>query len=363
MNGAKLQVKATSHEYPIIIECGCHKQVFKKINEYVDMKPSAYFIITDELVSHHYLTAVKASFPNTIPLYTYVITPGEQSKSFCSYEEVMTAALQNKLDRKSMIIALGGGVVGDLAGFVAATYMRGVPFVQIPTTLLAHDSSVGGKVGINHELGKNMVGAFHAPSLVLYDPECLLTLPEKEWRSGFAEVIKHGFIADPSFLNWLEGNISSFSNWDMNILTKLLRDSIAVKARIVEEDEKEKGIRAFLNFGHTLGHAIEAELGYGNMSHGEAVVIGMLFAFKLSEEYYGNELNYDRYFSKLVNLGYDLNIPKTLTAERLLERMKVDKKAHSQSIHFVLLKEIGEPELVKINEKDLYDLLQREVSK
>ena len=195
-------------------------------------------------------------------------------------------ALDFKLDRHSLILALGGGAVGDLSGFVAATFMRGIPFIQIPTTILAHDSAVGGKVAINHPAGKNMIGAFYQPEAVVYDIDFLKSLPEHEIRSGFAEVIKHGLIQDPSFYHWLKENILSIDMMisDENLIHFLSR-GVEIKSAIVEEDEKETGIRAYLNFGHTLGHAIEAELGYGKLTHGEAVVIGMLYALQLSEKY------------------------------------------------------------------------------
>ncbi|MDQ0257474.1 3-dehydroquinate synthase [Evansella vedderi] len=351
-----LQVNSSVHPYSIIIEPGSRKQLYEYIIEQTKKHPTSFLVITDDCVADLYLEEVLNSFPNHIRVETSIVPHGEKAKSFQQYENLLTAALQFKLDRGAMIIALGGGVVGDLAGFVAATYMRGIPFVQVPTTLLAHDSSVGGKVGINHQLGKNMVGAFHQPSLVLYDPELLMTLPEHEWRSGFAEVIKHGFIADKEFLEWLRRNVTSFQHWDMNILSEMIYRSIAVKAKIVEEDEKEAGNRAFLNFGHTLGHAIEAELGYGEITHGEAVAIGMKFALAVSEKVFHVNLNYETYLKMLESLGYDLTIPD-VNIHKLLDRMKVDKKSYNQSIRFVLLKEFGNPELIEITEEILLEEL------
>ncbi|SDY87161.1 3-dehydroquinate synthase [Evansella caseinilytica] len=361
MGSSILHVHSSQHTYPIIIEPGCRKRTFAFIDQYITRKPTKYLIITDDNVAPLYLEDVVHSFPSSETVETYVVPSGEQSKSFKQYEETVTAALKYRLDRRSLIIALGGGVVGDLAGFVAASYMRGIPFIQIPTTLLAHDSSVGGKVGINHSLGKNMVGAFHQPSLVLYDPEALLSLPEREWRSGFAEVIKHGFIADKDLLEWLVTHVTSFQEWDMDILSEMLYRSIQVKANIVQEDEKEQGVRAFLNFGHTLGHAIEAEAGYGAITHGEAVAIGIVYALRLSEKCFEVNLQSAPYLEKLKSLGYQLDIPKQLSADGLLERMSVDKKAYNQVIRFVLLKAIGKPVVQGMSGTVLLDELKREV--
>ncbi|GAE34555.1 3-dehydroquinate synthase [Halalkalibacter akibai JCM 9157] len=253
----RVQVATKSKVYDVCIKAGLRHLIgdaVKKVTEPV----SSVLVITDTDVAPLYLDDVVLSFKNEYPVYTEVIQSGEASKSFSVYEQVMTKALESSLDRKSLIIALGGGVVGDLAGFVAATYMRGIRFIQVPTTLLAHDSSVGGKVAINHPLGKNMVGSFHQPESVLYDTEMLYSLPVKEWRSGFAEVMKHGFIRDLSFLNWLQ-EIKVIEEMPIEQLNTLLEKSISIKAEIVTVDEKESGIRAHLNFGHTLGHAIESD--------------------------------------------------------------------------------------------------------
>ncbi|MBU9711822.1 3-dehydroquinate synthase [Evansella tamaricis] len=360
MDVPSLQVKSSKHTYPIIVRPGCRTSLYDYLVQYLD-GASRYFLITDDQVASLYLEEIESSFPNSEKIKSYILPSGEQSKSMNQYEKAITAALEFKLDRKSVIIAVGGGVVGDLGGFVASTYMRGIRYVQVPTTLLAHDSSVGGKVGINHPLGKNMIGSFHPPSLVLYDPECLLSLPPKEWRSGFAEVIKHGFIADREFLKWLTEEISSFDQVDMALLTEMLIRSIKVKAKIVQEDEQESGIRAFLNFGHTLGHAIEGEMGYGKLTHGEAVAIGMKFALRLSERYFQTKLDYEPYLSVMEKLGYELDIPHNLNVEQLIHRMKLDKKSYNQVINFVLLEQIGKATLVEIKEEILIDELTGKV--
>lgn len=286
-----------------------------------------------------------------------MIPSGEASKSFQNYYEIQSFALEKGLDRKSLVIALGGGVVGDLAGFVAATYMRGIPFIQVPTTLLAHDSSVGGKVAINHPLGKNMIGAFYQPEAVIYDTATLLTLPDREWRSGLAEVIKHGFIRSQSFYDWLRDEIKSFSDVQGSRAQDLLRQSISIKATIVKEDEKEANVRAYLNFGHTLAHAIEAKLGYGKITHGEAVVIGMIFALKVSEQYYGIALDIKDILRWLKTYHYQLEIPSTLNIDDLIDAMKKDKKSANGKINMVLLKQIGDVELVSVPEDLLRQVL------
>jgi 3-dehydroquinate synthase len=337
----QVQIEAKSKTYNVYIDARIRHRVGEMINRIVTEPISSVLVITDSEVAPLYLEEVVASFNNQYTVSTEIIKSGEASKSFAVYEQVMTKALASSLDRKSLIVALGGGVVGDLAGFVAATYMRGIRFVQVPTTLLAHDSSVGGKVAINHPLGKNMVGSFHQPEAVFYDTEALYSLPSKEWRSGFAEVMKHGFIQDQSFLNWLQ-EIESIEKIPIGQLDTLLERSIAVKAQIVKEDEKESGVRAYLNFGHTLGHALESELGYGVMTHGEAVVIGMIYALRVSEEIYKIDLDVPKYENWFQALGYKTSIPPSCSVEHLIAKMRQDKKAEASSIRMVLLKKIEE---------------------
>ncbi len=212
-----------------------------------------------------------------------VVPPGEDSKALAVAETLYTKAIACGLDRRSPVIAVGGGVVGDLAGFVAATYLRGVPFIQVPTTLLAQvDSSVGGKVAVNHPAGKNLIGAFYQPRLVVADPGCLATLPARELASGLAEVVKHGIIADAAFFAYLEGNSAAILAREPGSLAEIVRRSCEIKAAVVEQDEKESGLRMILNFGHTIGHAIEAATGFARYSHGEAVAVGMHGAARLS---------------------------------------------------------------------------------
>ncbi|PWA12436.1 3-dehydroquinate synthase [Pueribacillus theae] len=353
-----MRIRTESKEYPLYIGRGIRHQ-FHNLVDSLQKKISSFLIISDESVASLYLDDITATMDKD-NVFTHTIPSGEEAKSMEHFFNCQTKALESGLDRHSCIVALGGGVVGDLAGFVAATYMRGISFIQVPTTLLAHDSSVGGKVAINHPLGKNMIGAFYQPDAVIYDVETLHSLNDTEWRSGFAEVIKHGLIWDKSLYHDISTSIHSLAELKKSDLISILKRAIAVKAEIVAQDETEKGVRSYLNFGHTLGHAIEAELGYGKMSHGEAVAIGMVFAMKLSEQYYGNQLHVDQFTNWLASLGFSTHIPSGLSAEKLLETMKKDKKAQFGQIHMVLLKQIGEVESVPIDEETLYAFLKEE---
>ncbi|WP_227936191.1 3-dehydroquinate synthase [Alkalihalobacillus deserti] len=343
----QVQIEAKSKDYLVYIEPGIRHLIGEKIRSVLTEPVSSVLVITDSHVAPLYLKDIVATFHNQLPVYTEVIKSGEASKSIAVYEQVLTKALTSSLDRKSLIVALGGGVVGDLAGFVAATYMRGIRFVQVPTTLLAHDSSVGGKVAINHPLGKNMVGSFHQPEAVFYDTEALYSLPVREWRSGFAEVIKHGFIHDQSFLKWLQ-ELKRIDQLPVEQLNTMLEKSITVKAKIVKADERETGDRAFLNFGHTLGHALESELGYGVLTHGEAVVIGMIFALRVSEEMYQIDLSVNKYESWLNQIGFQTKIPSSCKPAHLLAKMRQDKKAEAGAIRMVLLKKVEEATVIDI---------------
>jgi 3-dehydroquinate synthase len=267
---------------------------------------------------------------------------GEQHKNWQSLNLIFDALLQNACDRKTVVYALGGGVVGDMAGFAAASYMRGVPFVQVPTTLLAQvDSSVGGKTAINHPLGKNMIGAFYQPLLVLCDLETLGTLPARELSAGLAEVIKYGPIADMAFLDWLEQNIDALMTRQSAALAHAVRRSCEIKAWVVGQDEREAGLRAILNFGHTFGHAIEAGLGYGQWLHGEAVGCGMAMALQLSQRLGLVDEAFVARVIALLRLAGLPTVAPPLGADRYLELMRVDKKAEAGEIKFVLIERPG----------------------
>lgn len=355
-----ITIQASTHAYPVWVGQG----ILSSIGEIVRMtKPDSnrIMIITDQHVGKLYGEKMKQDLTEYSHVDLLEVPSGEESKSFSMYYEVITSMLEAELDRKSLVIALGGGVVGDLTGFAAATYMRGIDFIQVPTTLLAHDSSVGGKTGINHPLGKNLIGSFHAPKAVVYDVDVFSTLNDREWRSGFAEVIKHGLIQDEMFLDWLVNKFPPRDQLTPELICDMLTKSIAIKANIVQQDEREKGVRAFLNFGHTLGHAIENDLGYGEITHGEAVMIGIHFALQLGDQAGMLKMSEVTPVLRFIEKqGFRLKIPEACSTERLIERMKRDKKSSSGKIHFVLLQAIGTPELIEVPEEHLYHTLEME---
>ncbi|KAA0550261.1 3-dehydroquinate synthase [Bacillus sp. BGMRC 2118] len=354
----ELLIQTNSKEYPLLI--GEHLFGTKDIVlRAISVKPTSILIITDDHISHLYLQTVEKIFEDIAPVFSKVIKSGEASKSIETYYDCLTYAFEKNLDRKSLIIALGGGVIGDLAGFVAATFMRGIPFIQIPTTILAHDSAVGGKVAINHPLGKNTIGAFYQPDAVLYDTSFLQTLPDEEKRSGFAEIIKHSLLTDIDFYNWLKSSVPTLSNLHGTILEEALLKGICVKAEIVRQDEREMGIRAILNFGHTLGHALESVLGYGKISHGDAVAIGMIFAMKVSEKQLNVCLPIEDVQKWTTNIGFP-TFPKGLSPHSILESMKKDKKAVGGKVRMILMREIGELVIEEVDENLLLTLLKNE---
>jgi 3-dehydroquinate synthase len=286
-----------------------------------------------------------------------LVEDGEQAKSWATLDRVCDALLAARLGRDSLIVALGGGVVGDLAGFAAAVYQRGIPFIQLPTTLLAQvDASVGGKTAINHPRGKNMIGAFHQPLAVIADIASLETLPDRELRAGIAEVIKHGLILDLAFLEWLEAQMEKLLAREPAALTYAVRRSCELKAQVVAADERETGLRAILNFGHSFGHAIEAGVGYGEWLHGEAVATGMVMAAELSTRA-GTLRRQDAERAKalIARAGLPVRGPK-LAVERYMELMQVDKKAAAGQMRFVLLDGLGRA----TQRGDLDDRLVRE---
>ncbi|WP_100398550.1 3-dehydroquinate synthase [Bacillus sp. FJAT-44742] len=351
-----LTIRSSSGEYPIWVGANIRKQAGMLLKDILSGK-SKVLIVTDRKVGSVYLTEVSEAFAPFLPVETAVLPAGEETKSFTQYENLLTKALEKGLDRQSIIVALGGGVIGDIAGFMAATYMRGIPFIQMPTTLLAHDSSVGGKTGINHPLGKNMVGAFHQPKAVLYDTNTLLTLPDEEWRSGFAEMIKHAYISNQEFVELLKKKVQSISDLKSDQIKDLLTRSIQVKADIVQDDEKESGVRGYLNFGHTLGHAIEKNIGYGGLTHGEAVVIGILFSMKVSNALQLSAWDVESEEKWLEDLGYPVNKHKDLSHKELIETMKKDKKSSKGQIRMVLLPEPGKPMIAAVEEKVIQNVL------
>ena len=269
---------------------------------------------------------------------------GEQFKDLHHLEKIFDGLLSAKLNRSSILIALGGGVVGDMTGFAAASYQRGIEFIQVPTTLLSQvDSSVGGKTAVNHPLGKNMIGAFYQPQAVFIDTQSLQTLPARELSAGLAEVIKYGLIYDADFFDWLEANIDKLVSQDEQTLQYAIQRSCEIKANVVSQDEKEGGIRAILNLGHTFGHAIEANQGYGAWLHGEAVAAGMVMAVDLSVRmgHFSYEV-LERTKSLLLKANLPILAPRDSTLEAFLEVMMVDKKNIHGAIRLVLMKQLGE---------------------
>ncbi|WP_134687417.1 3-dehydroquinate synthase [Brevibacillus migulae] len=345
----RLRVELGERSYSIVAGEGLLATAGSYLKEIGIKSSQRLFVITDEQVAPLYLQLVRDALSNEGYQVDAAIVPaGERAKSMSVYEQVMTEAIEAGLDRKSVIIALGGGVVGDLAGFVAATYMRGIPFIQMPTTLLAHDSSVGGKVAINHPLGKNLIGAFHQPLLVLYDIGTLRTLPKREIAAGYAEVVKHGLISDEAFVAWLERNVGSLKKLETEVTAEAIMRGCAVKANVVAEDETEQGLRAILNLGHTFGHAFEALSSYSAINHGEAISIGMGLAADVSVRL---GLTSEEVPVRTRNLlqAFDLPVewPHALSPADVLEVMKRDKKGLAGKLVLVLPREIGKVEVVR----------------
>jgi len=322
-------------------------------------------IVTNTTVGPLYLEKLSKAFIEAGKQVTTVVLPdGEEEKNWSSLMQVFDVLLSEKCDRKTTLVALGGGVIGDLTGFAAATYMRGVPFVQVPTTLLAQvDSSVGGKTGINHPLGKNMIGAFYQPQAVIADTTTLSTLPSRELSAGLAEVIKHGAIIDARFFDWIEANIAKLLDRDPTALAYAIQRSCEIKADVVRQDEREGGLRAILNFGHTFGHAIEAGLGYGEWLHGEAVGCGMVMAADLSQRLgFIDEAAKIRVTNLVRAAGLPVVAPD-LGADRWLELMQVDKKNEGGQIKFILLKPLGTAVIIPAPQDALLATLKACVAK
>ena len=306
-------------------------------------RASSALIVTNTTVAPLYAATLARSLQaHHAKISTLMLPDGEAYKDWATLNLIFDRLLQDASDRKTMLYALGGGVVGDMTGFAAACYMRGVPFVQVPTTLLAQvDSSVGGKTAINHPAGKNMIGAFYQPQRVVCDLATLSTLPPRELSAGLAEVITYGPIADGAFLDWLEDNLDGLRAGDVTLLAHAVKRSCEIKAWVVGQDERESGLRAILNFGHTFGHAIEAGLGYGQWLHGEAVGCGMVMASDLSARLKLMPVSFvDRMRNLVTRAGLPAKGPN-LGADRYLELMAVDKKAEGGEIRFVVIEAMG----------------------
>ncbi len=334
-----LQVELGERSYPIYIGSGLLKRS-ELLTKHI--KSRQVLVVTNETIAPLYLETILQHLPEYI-VETVILPDGEQYKTLDKVSRIFDKLLAGKFSRNATLIALGGGVIGDMGGFAAACYQRGIAFLQIPTTLLAQvDSSVGGKTGVNHPLGKNMIGAFYQPQCVIADADVLDTLDDRQLSAGLAEVIKYGLIRDAEFFEWLENNIGALLARDKNALATAIERSCLNKAEIVAADETETGVRATLNLGHTFGHAIETGVGYGEYLHGEAVAIGTCQAADLSRRLgWLTDADVERIITLFKNTKLPVNPPEQLGSERFLDLMAVDKKNVDGQIRLILLKQIG----------------------
>lgn len=335
----KLQVALGDRSYPIYIGAGLLNQA-ELLTKHITSKQ--VIVVTNTTIAPLYLAAVLNNLPDFV-VETLILPDGEQYKTLDSISQIFDHLLAKKFSRNATLIALGGGVIGDMGGFAAACYQRGINFIQIPTTLLAQvDSSVGGKTGVNHPLGKNMIGAFYQPQCVIADADVLDTLDDRQLSAGLAEVIKYGLIRDAEFFAWLEDNIARLLARDKTALAFAIERSCVNKAEVVAEDETETGVRATLNLGHTFGHAIETGVGYGDYLHGEAVAIGTCRAADLSHRKgWLNAADVERIIALFKSANLPVTPPKQLDAARFIELMTVDKKNIDGQIRLILLEKIG----------------------
>lgn len=341
----KIIVELGDRSYPIY----AGNDLLSKTNLLAEnIRSKQLMVVSNTTIAPLYLEKLMQSLQGLasegLEINSVILPDGEQYKTLDAVNDIITALLGKRYSRNCCLLALGGGVVGDITGFAAACYQRGVDYIQLPTTVLAQvDSSVGGKTGVNHAAGKNMIGAFHQPRAVIADTSVLETLDDREVSAGFAEVVKYGLIRDAKFFDWLEDNIEKLVNRDADELAYIIEQSCSNKAEVVAEDEMESGIRAILNLGHTFGHAIETGLGYGKWLHGEAIALGMLMAADLSHRMgWVSEDITDRIEKMLVKLNLPVALPDDLDPEKMRELMSVDKKAKDGMLFLILLKGIGE---------------------
>ena len=335
-----IQVSPKNSAYPVVIGRGLLSRA--ETWEPYGL-PQQLLVVSDETVASHYLDALRNGL-NGRRVSAHILPPGEQYKTIENWRAISDRLVSEGALRDTTIIALGGGVVGDLAGFAAATYMRGIAVIQVPTTLLAQvDASVGGKTGVNHPAGKNLIGAFHQPRAVIIDTETLGTLPPREFTAGLAEVVKYGVIRDADFFEWIQGNTGAILDRNDDVLFEMISRCVRHKAEVVEQDERESGIRAILNFGHTFAHAIETLTGYSRYLHGEAVAIGMVAAARLSELRGLCPSGVSESIAGLLDaLGLHTNWPAEVAPLEAVECMSRDKKARQGGLNLVLLRAMGE---------------------
>ncbi len=334
-----LQVELGERSYPIYIDSNIYNDLsyFQK-----HIRGNKVLVVCDSNTAQHYLQATLAMLSD-YQCQSITLSAGESQKTLDTVSQIYDALMQYKFDRNCTLIALGGGVVGDICGFAAATFQRGVTFIQVPTTLLAQvDSSVGGKTGVNHPLGKNMIGAFHQPACVIADMSTLRSLPPRELKAGLAEVIKYGLIDDAEFYHWLNDNLQDLLALDTDKLAYTVTRCCANKARIVAADERESGQRALLNLGHTFGHAIETAMGYGNWLHGEAIAAGMCMAarFSASSGFLAEEI-VDSVVNTFKSVGLPTEPPADMTSEQFMDLMYRDKKVRDNVLTLVLMNDVG----------------------
>jgi 3-dehydroquinate synthase len=343
VSAEQVRIELGDRSYPIFIA----ENLIDQMSGWALPQSHAALIVTNTTVGALYAPALEVALrAHYAQVSVVTLADGEEHKTWASLNQIFDALLARGSDRKTVLYALGGGVVGDITGFAAACYMRGVPFVQVPTTLLAQvDSSVGGKTAINHPLGKNMIGAFYQPKLVVCDLTTLRTLPARELSAGLAEVIKYGPIADLEFLDWIEAHLPALRAHDPQALAHAVRRSCEIKAEVVGQDERESGLRAILNFGHTFGHAIEAGLGYGQWLHGEAVGCGMVMALHLSCELGLVQAAFVERCTRLIAAAGLPTQGPPLGVKRYLELMRLDKKAEAGEIRFVVIDGPGRAEV------------------
>ena len=340
---AILNLDLGTRSYPIYIDSGLLSKT-ELLSSHIRAKRVC--IVSNDLVAPLYIDALKAKLTD-FTVDEVILPDGEAEKSLANFEVIMSHLLTNEHGRDSTLIALGGGVIGDITGFAAACYQRGIDFIQIPTSLLSQvDSSVGGKTAINHPLGKNMVGAFYQPKAVFIDIDSLKTLPVREFNAGMAEVIKYGILGDKEFFEWLEANIAAIKSADKQVLAQMIEKCCQCKADIVASDERESGVRALLNLGHTFGHAIEAEQGYGVWLHGEAVATGMVLAAKLAVAMNLLEVSELRRMEKLIT-AFDLPViaPQNMGFAEFMRHMRRDKKNIAGKLRFIIPTAIGQSEI------------------
>tara|TARA_R110000868_G_scaffold380784_1_gene646898 strand:+ start:72770 stop:73837 length:1068 start_codon:yes stop_codon:yes gene_type:complete len=339
-----ITVNTSQHRYPIYVDAGLLQQaeLFTK-----HISGQQVMIVTNETVAKHYLSVLQASL-SSFQVETVIVPDGEAFKTLATLETIWDALMKAKFNRQASLIALGGGVIGDMTGFAASCYQRGVHFLQVPTTLLAQvDASVGGKTAVNHVRGKNMIGAFYQPQAVIIDIDTLVTLPPQQFAAGMAEVVKHGLIKDAAYFAEVEQQADAALQQEPALLKGLIRRSCEIKAAVVSADEREAGERMLLNFGHTFAHAIETLTDYQQYLHGEAVAIGMVLAAKLSQQLgLLDAMDVNRIQQVLAKLQLPTALPTSLSSDAMIQAMRHDKKVNDKGLRFIVLNAIGDAKIV-----------------